>query len=270
MALLKEIWIPTIVEKLFADNSFASRSVNHNAFTDGKTVHVPNAGALPQITVNNTDYPVVHSERVDQDIEYSLDKYEIGPVRVGNIEDVQLSYDKRNSVLQGVRNAITEKIHTDVLAKWVAGAVAATQKTVAAKFTKDTVLTIKTAFDEKDLPMEGRCIILTPAAYNGLVKDLSDAEQFAFSASMDSSKGIIGKLFGFDFYQRSVIDTAAGNKTTAFAWHADCVSTAFGNIDIIEEISSTLFFSDLIAATILAGGAPIRKDGAGIFKVTSA
>ena len=78
MALLKEIWLPTIVEKLFADNSFASRSVNHNAFTDGKTVHVPNAGALPQITVNNTNYPVEHSERVDQDLEYSLDKYEIG------------------------------------------------------------------------------------------------------------------------------------------------------------------------------------------------
>jgi len=270
MALQKEIWIPTIVEKLFADDTFASRSVNHDAFTDGKTVHVPNAGALPPVTVNNSTYPVAASQRTDVDLDYDMSKYEIGPVRVGDIEDVQLSYDKRNSVVAGVRNALTEKVHTDILSAWVAGCTAAAQKTVAATFGKDAVLAIKLAFDKKDIPQQGRCIVLTPVAYNELLAELSDAEQFAFSASADSARGVVGKFLGFDIYMRSTIDTAASNKTTAFAWQQDCVSVARGNVEIIEDPHRADFFGDLISATILAGGAPIRSDGAGIFKVTSA
>jgi hypothetical protein len=269
MAIQKEIWLPTLLEKLFKDDSFAGRSVNHSAFADGKTIHVPNAGALPPVTKDNTTYPVAVSSRTDTDLNYDMHKYEIGPVRVGNIDDVQLSYDKRNSVIAGVRKAITEKIHTDVLSAWVAGCTANTQKAVAATFSKSTLATIKTAFDDLDLPQEGRCIILLPTIYNDLLDDLTDAEQFAFSQSADAAKGTVGRLFGFDFYMRSTIDTAASNKTTAFAWHQDCVSVAHGDVEIIEDSRRADYFADLISATMLAGGAPIRSDGAGIFKVTS-
>ena len=270
MALQKEIWISTIVEKLFADNTFASRATNHSAFTSGKRVHVPNAGALPAVTVDNTTYPVSHAERTDTDLYYDLHKYEIGPVRVGDIEDVQLSYDKRGSILSGVRNALTEQVHTDLLTGWVAACTAAANKTVAATFGKAAVLAIKLAFDKKDVPQDGRCIVLTPEAYNELLDELSDAEQFAFSAAANSANGTVGKYLGFDFYMRSTIDTAASNKTTAFAWQQDCVSVALGDVDIIDNPKRAEYFGDIISATVLAGGSHVRSDKAGIFKVTSA
>lgn len=270
MALQKEIWISTIVEKLFADNTFASRATNHSAFTSGKRVHVPNAGALPAVTVDNTTYPVSHAERTDTDLYYDLHKYEIGPVRVGDIEDVQLSYDKRDSILSGVRNALTEQVHTDLLTGWVAACTAAANKTVAATFGKAAVLAIKLAFDKKDVPQDGRCIVLTPEAYNELLDELSDAEQFAFSAAANSANGTVGKYLGFDFYMRSTIDTAASNKTTAFAWQQDCVSVALGDVDIIDNPKRAEYFGDIISATVLAGGSHVRSDKAGIFKVTSA
>ena len=270
MALQKEIWITSIVEKLFADDTFASRAQNHSAFSDGKKVHVPNAGALPAVTVDNTTYPVSHSERTDTDLNYDLHKYEIGPVRVGSIDDVQLSYDKRSSVLAGVRNALTEQVHTDVLTGWVAACSAAANKAVAATFGKAAVLAIKLAFDKKDIPQNGRCIVLTPEAYNELLDELSDAEQFAFSASANSANGTVGKYLGFDFYMRSTIDTAASNKTTAFAWQQDCVSVALGNVDVIDNPRRVEYFGDIIGATVLAGGSYVRSDKAGIFKVTSA
>ncbi|MBQ3690299.1 MAG: hypothetical protein II937_10650 [Bacteroidales bacterium] len=267
MALVKEIWIPAIIEKLFADNTFASRAANHSTFADGKTIHVPNAGGLPPVTVGNTTYPVAVTERTDTDLNYDMSKYEIGPVRVGNIEEVQLSYDKRNSVLQGVRNAVTEKIHTDILSAWVAGCTTAAQIATVTAFGKSSVLAAKLAFDKKDLPQNGRCLVLTPEAYNALLAELSSAEQFAFSASANAAAGTVGKLFGFDIYMRSVIDTAANNSTAAFAWHEDCVSVAHGNVEIIEDAHRADYFADLISATVLAGGAPIRNDGAGIFKI---
>ena len=270
MALQKEIWVSSIVEKLFANDTFASRAQNHSAFSDGKKVHVPNAGALPAVTVDNTTYPVSHAERTDTDLYYDLHKYEIGPVRVGDIEDVQLSYDKRGSILSGVRNALTEQVHTDLLTGWVAACTAAANKTVAATFGKAAVLAIKLAFDKKDVPQDGRCIVLTPEAYNELLDELSDAEQFAFSAAANSANGTVGKYLGFDFYMRSTIDTAASNKTTAFAWQQDCVSVALGDVDIIDNPKRAEYFGDIISATVLAGGSHVRSDKAGIFKVTSA
>ena len=270
MALQKEIWLNDIVEQLFADNTFASRATNHSAFTSGKRVHVPNAGALPAVTVDNNTYPVSHSERTDTDLYYDLHKYEIGPVRVGSIDDVQLSYDKRTSVLTGVSNSLTEKVYSDILTGWVAACSAAANKTVAATFGKAAVLAIKLAFDKKDIPQNGRCIVLTPESYNELLDELSDAEQFAFSASANSANGTVGKYLGFDFYMRSTIDTAASNKTTAFAWQQDCVSVALGDVDIIDNPKRAEYFGDIISATVLAGGSHVRSDKAGIFKVTSA
>ena len=270
MAIQKEIWLSSLVEKLFADDTFAGRAANHSAFVEGSKIHVPNAGAKPTVTVDNTTYPVEHAERTDADLYYNLHKYEVGPVRVGDIDDVQLSYDKRASVLGGVKLALTEKVHSDILTAWVAGCTVAAQKTVSATFGKDAVMAAKLAFDKKDVPQNGRCIILTPEAYSELLDELSEAEQFAFSASANSANGTVGKFLGFDIYMRSTIDTAASNKTTAFAWQQDCVSVALGNVDILENPKRAEYFGDIISATVLAGGAPVRSDGAGIFKVTSA
>ena len=46
MALQVEIWVKSIIEGLFANNTFAARSVDHSEFVNEKTVHVPNAGRL--------------------------------------------------------------------------------------------------------------------------------------------------------------------------------------------------------------------------------
>ena len=46
MAIQKEIWISSVVEDLFADNSFLSKAFNADEYVNsGKVVHIPNAGA---------------------------------------------------------------------------------------------------------------------------------------------------------------------------------------------------------------------------------
>ena len=46
MAVQKEIWQRTIVEGLFADNTFMAKAVNDDMYVnEGKKVHIPNAGA---------------------------------------------------------------------------------------------------------------------------------------------------------------------------------------------------------------------------------
>jgi hypothetical protein len=50
MALNREIWINSIVEQLFADNTFMARSLDHSEFVNNLTVHVPCAGSAPGVT----------------------------------------------------------------------------------------------------------------------------------------------------------------------------------------------------------------------------
>ena len=44
MALNREIWINTITENFYPDNSFMAKSIDDSAFVNNKTVHIPNAG----------------------------------------------------------------------------------------------------------------------------------------------------------------------------------------------------------------------------------
>ena len=71
MALQKEIWINSIIENLFADNTFAARSVNHSSFVNEKTVHVPNAGSAPSVTKGRISFPASVTTRTDNNWNYS-------------------------------------------------------------------------------------------------------------------------------------------------------------------------------------------------------
>ena len=91
MALTKEIWIDSIVGNLFPDNSFASRSADHSAFVNNKTVHVPNAGAKPGVIKGRTSFPASVKSRTDNDLTYEIGEFTTDPFRVPNAETVELS-----------------------------------------------------------------------------------------------------------------------------------------------------------------------------------
>lgn len=269
MALNTEIWANALVENLYADDTFAARAVNHSAYANNKTVHVPNAGTPPTVTIDGTQFPATAAKRTDADLSYDLSVFRTAPVVVQNAEEVELSYDKRNSVLLNARLALTQAVHNSLLTSWV-GSVDTSAKVTKATMDKSTVLAVKNIFDQKDIPQQGRCMIMTPAAYNELLADLSAAEQFAFSASADSARGTVGTLFGFDIYMRSTIDTTTSNKTSALAWHQDCVSRALGNVGIFEAQKDPQWYGDIISAEIRAGGKGIRYDKAGLALVKTA
>lgn len=265
--LIKEHWVNTLTENLFADDTFVTRSIDHSAFVDGEKVHVPNAGAKPTITKNGTTFPMEASQRTDADVNYAIDAYRTEPIYVQNAEQIQLNYDKINSVLMNAKSALQETMALSVLSNWISKATGTGHCTTASTFKRETLLAVKLAFDKQDIPQSGRCIILTPEAYSSLFGDLQGAEQYAFSASANAERGTIGTLFGFDVYMRSKLDNAEGSKVIAFAWHEGAVSRALGNTQIFENQNDALYFGDIISAEVLAGGAAIRNDKSGIYKV---
>ena len=289
MALQKEIWINSIVGLLFADNTFAARSVNHSAFVTDKTVHVPNAGSAPNVVKNRSSFPGTASQRTDYDLTYDINEYSTDPVHLQHSEEVELSYNKRESILKQMKTALADNVHADLVVSWVPSGYAKVGTSGAAApahmssstgnrqaMTKADVLAVKNLFDLDDIPQTGRCMLLDAVMYNQLMSSLSESEAAAFNASVDAQRGILGRLYGFDFYMRSTVlrvnaagttinPTAAATTSAAgIAWQEDCVSRAEGEHKIFDDSDNPLYYGDVMSALVRAGGHYMRNDKKGV------
>lgn len=289
MALTKEIWLDSIVGNLFADNSFAIRSTDHSGFVNNKTVHVPNAGSAPGVTKGRSTFPATVITRTDNDLTYDIAEFTTDPFRVPNAEKVELSYDKRESIIGASRSAIIEKVHTDLIESWVPDGFSKVQTTGDAKaahldsatgnrksMTANDVLAAKILMDRANIPMNDRCILLDCDMYNQLLGSLSEKEAQAFLDSANAQAGVVGKLYGFDFYMRSTVLRVVANGSTlatsnaatdcaaGLAWQKDCVSRAIGEADLFERPKDPLYYGDVFSMLVRAGGHYVRYDKKGV------
>lgn len=291
MALQVEIWVKSIIEGLFANNTFAARSVDHSEFVNNKTVHVPNAGAAPNVEKNRTVFPASVTKREDVDLKYDMDEYTVDPVRISHAEQVELSYNKRESIVRQSRRTLAQDIYDSIIYDWIPEGVKAVETLGAAVaahikgatgnrklMSKDTIKALQTVFDDWELPEEGRCILLDAHMYNQLMDSLTDAQQNNFLACADPARGVIGKYLGFDFYKRGKVAKVATDGTVkpwsaaaaatdcaaGLAWHEDCVSRALGESVLFDDEGNPLFYGDIISFLQRAGGKSIRADKVGI------
>lgn len=297
MALNVEIWIRSIVEKFWPNNSFVLQSVDHSDYVNGKTVHVPNAGAGAGITKNRSSYPAEVGSRTDYDLTYDIDKFEADPLLSQNLEEVELSYDKRTSMLQQSKENLRQAVIEDILHNWAkdvtnkittdgsaedAHIPSATGKRKA--MTKATVMEVKKKMDLDDVPSEGRCMLLDSVMYNQLLASLTDAEVVNFLAGANPETGVIGKYLGFEFYERSrALKTAAGgtlkdwgkseaatDSAAGLAWQKGCVSRAMGEVVAFENTKDATYYGDVFSFGMRAGGSPIRHDKKGVVLIYQA
>lgn len=292
MALNKEVWQSAIVDNLFPDDSFAAKSVDDSAFIDNKTVHIPNAGAPSNVVTNRTEKPASISQRTDNDLSYNMDELTTDPIYIPNIETIQFSYNKRESVISNDRRQLQNAAHLNLLHRWGVAAegnlVATTGKAVAAhtasatgnrlSITRDDVYALMTKFDADDIPQNDRYLLLDAHMYAQLLADLTNADKQAFFASANAQKGVLGELAGFQILKRSrvlklnsakkVVDWstegAAADLAAGFAWQKESVSRALGNFKMFSEIDSPTYYGDIYSFLVMTGGACRRYDKKGV------
>ncbi len=291
MALNVEIWIRSILEKFLPSNSFVAQSVDHSDYVNGKTVHVPNAGAGANITKNRSSYPATVGGRTDYDLTYNIDKFEADPLVSRDLEEVELSYDKRTSMIQQSKENLRQAVMENILHSWADGVTAKVFTSGAAEdahipsatgkrkaMTKDTVMAVKKKMDLDDVPAEGRFMILDAVMYNQLLSSLTDADVVHFLAGANPETGVVGKYLGFDFYERSlVLKTAAGgtlkewgksaaatDSAAGLAWQKGCVSRAIGDVVAFENAKDATYYGDVFSFGMRAGGSVIRHDKKGV------
>ncbi|MDX9747412.1 MAG: phage capsid protein [Paludibacter sp.] len=301
MAIQKEIWENDIVEALWANNQFLQYAFNADQYVlAGKVVHIPQAGTSVSVSTNRSSLPASVTTRTDTEINYSLDELTSEPIRIPNADTVELSYDKRNSVLSDTKMSIAEAAALNLLFKWnptasgniirtTGSAVAAHTDSATGNRKAFSVADVKAAqkqFNKWNIPTNDRYMLIDADMYDQLTADLSATQYRDFSAALDVSNGVVGKLYSFNIMMRSsvarytnastpvpVLWSAAGDaahNAAALCWHKNSVERALGMVNFFEDLGNPTYYGDIYSALVRVGGRIRRNDAKGVLAIVQA
>lgn len=303
-----EVFANYVVEKLRRTNPHVGLASDESQYVKaGAVVHIPQAGASPNVEKNRSTFPAVATRRGDTSVTYALDSYTTEPVHVAWAETAELSYDKTDSVLADHVATLMEAVGDNILYDWVAGVkngaadVIPTTNIVECSGAQEPieigvgVTVTRNAFSYKDLekaqylmnhqnvPKTDRYVLLESKMYQQLLDSLSANQMAAFQAAADLKNGVCGRLFGFDVLERSSVLLFAGNNpvvpgTTvtntmnpaALCWQKDCVTVAKGDIMPYQDYGNPQYYGDIFSAEVKMGGRCKRADWSGVVAIVAA
>lgn len=249
MALQTEVWVADIQENLFYQNEFLNLAVDHSAYISNKTVHVPQAGGNPTVVKNRTDLEATLSQRTDTELTYDLDNYTTDPVVVKDVEDLQVSYAKRQSVMGQHIATLGDVIASETLQKWaVTGSTTHVLRTTGADtamlpnstatgtrklLTHLDIARAAAIMDIDKVPRQGRFAVIPTAMLTGLFSDTELLKLRALVSEDMVKMGVIAELHGFKIISRGAVvrytNAGANNIRTQVAADAatDCAGAIF-------------------------------------------
>ncbi|MFU2094350.1 hypothetical protein ACQ1P2_03785 [Ornithobacterium rhinotracheale] len=305
MGLEREIWKKTIEEKLKQDNTFLNHisDVSSENILAGKIVHIPQAGAPSKVVKNRKTLPADVKQRKDTEVLYQIDEYTTDPVHIPHAETVELSYDKRRSVLdQDIAN-LSEEVAEGMLTNMVVSPIGENKSLPAKNILETTGANAKPLLENatgdrkkwtlSDLQRmqnllrsqkawsEGNMYALLPA--NALL-DLFPADSQLTATYMQSvteqerREGVIYKVQGFNILVRSSVFVMAQNKDfkafgavveatdseAAIFWNKNMIEKAIGDLETFERVKDPQWYGDIYSFLVRIGGRAKRKDFEGV------
>lgn len=106
MAVEKEFWTGLILEKPIPDGSFLLHSRDLSEWSDGKVLHFAEAGISPKVFTDNNTYPLGIVKREDVPKEIPLHTFDTENTQHTNLEKIEESASKAESIAKGHKNAI--------------------------------------------------------------------------------------------------------------------------------------------------------------------
>ena len=258
MALQREIWIADIQEILFAQNEFVMSSTDDSGYIGNKTVHIPQSGVATGVVVNRSTLPAALTQRTDTELTYNVDQYTTDPFLVTRLDEAQLSYNKRASLMGLQVAALSDLLALNTAFAWggvVASCIIRTsgagdQTALAPGATGNrnaiTLADIRAAakkLDQDFVPSVGRKLLMPVDMYYQLFNDSTVVSSFNMG-TVTLPTGVVRYLYGFEIMIRPrVLIYAAGAPPTrkaptalsaltdcqaCIAWHPSFVSRAQG------------------------------------------
>jgi hypothetical protein len=299
MALIKEIWVNEIQESLNRNADFLPYSIDHSAYIAFGTVHLPQSGANPTVVKNPAAFPLTINERTDADRTYAMNQFALEPTLITNLDELQMSYDKRQSVLGQQISTLTQRIGDEVAISWTAtGAAnqvattgaAGTSLAPGATGTRKVVTLIDIAnmakkLDKDNVPSKGRKLLMNADMFWELftISEVVRASYNGFSTNALAT-GVVAQLFGFDIMVRPVVSvfatgatapkafgaaTATTDNLACIAFHTSTVSRALGSMTPLYNSGSNgnglpEYLGSIFNMEVMLGSAILRDDMKGV------
>jgi|ERR1700757_760967 len=212
MALQQEIWVPFIQENLFPKSSFLELAEDHSQFIQYKTVHLPQAGATPGMVMNNTSVPLSITQRSDTDFTYDINNYKLVPTAITDLEELQINYSKRNSILGNYFRMAGYGIANSALYSWAptgstrmvrtTGTATANALAPGATGTRNAITladiaALKDIMDADFVPEEDRYIIIPSSIYNNQLLAINNIQAFYAYNRPVLQDAEVRTIFGF-------------------------------------------------------------------------
>lgn len=303
MGLLTEVWARDIKEKLFPDDSHVMQSFSDDMWVNNKTVNRPQSGVLPVAVINRASYPGTLIRRSDAINSYSMDEVTTDPTHIPDIEEVEVSYPKRQSVLKGHIDVLNLTIANQITYRWAPSGASNILRTTGGNITANTpgatglrkkltlsdLFKAKTSFDDMEIPTGDRYILLPASIYNQLTEDektILVSSDFKSDATIKD--GMYTKILGFNIFIRgrenvlrynnagtpvAITPQTAGAATDNAAilcWHKDFVAKARGAVKVFSNIDDPTLYGSAFSALARCGGQKVYTDQRGVLAIVEA
>lgn len=312
MAVQQEIWRDYIAEQLYRNNDFLQfvKRVNDSRIMNGKTVHIPQAAALPTVYVDTNSFPYTAAVRTDTDGSYDLSVFRTAPLAIPDYEEAESSYDKMASIWKGTTDALSQRVG-DYFFYWLlynggstwtpgtdsvvtSGSNGTNNSPVyTANRKKMAIADLHSAayiMDKQGVPGNDRVCVLPSVMYHELAVEIgaTSVANMQVAANYDPKLNTFLHVAGFKLVQRPLawFSTAVTTYTAvsptnflspantychaAFCFQSEFVEFALGETKIFESKDDALYFGSIYSGEVRAGGRPVYSANTGVVPILQA
>lgn len=201
--VFKEIFTNIILALFYPDASWLKELTDMDHMVDNNAINLAECGADPEVVENNNTWPLTPAQRTDTGIRIPLATFDTKPTHITNVEEMETNYNKAESVSKQHSNTLYKK--ACMSAAYNISPASHTSDTPVLKttgaanssgykaLTYNDITDLSLAFDNGDLPSDGRILLLSPQHK----KDLKN-ENIKLYKQMMADKEIDGfKIYTF-------------------------------------------------------------------------
>lgn len=257
MALQTQVWTSDIIENPFPDGSFIKQSKDLSEWVDHDKINLVEAGVEPAVYedyFNGNEDPLPLANINDIPHEVVLKTYSTEQTRHRDLQDVELQYDKRASIIKRHKQALDRNMAVRASFAWTPAADNAYNKLIAmggSDSVIDAIIDVQAFMASNDLDGELN-VCLTP-------------EHMAKIRKEDKSlyKDILNEksMYGFKVFQysKSPLFTSAnvkkpmgsavesGDKRASFFWATGEVFRALGSVEMYANLKDSAYQADTLS-----------------------
>lgn len=291
--LRKEVWVRQLMEKFYPESTFLNYARDFSKLVDNDAINLAEAGVDPKVLINNTTYPINVVKREDKPIRIELDLFETENTLVRRPETIEYAYDQLESVLMGHRNVLRATTGAKAAHAYApnedteftpviqtTGEITEPRIGTRKRIVVEDILALKERFDNADIPLEGRYLVLHPSHLTDLI--LFDVK--AFKSITDITNGQPARFAGFGMLQFSKMPyydaalkkkafgsvVADGDGFCSFAFQRGEVMKADGSVHMYATTNDPKERGAIVGFDKRFVALPIRNVGLGAIVSASA